>query len=1010
MNGSFSERSEAPIPFLQAVAEAALSRYDNLSRVCFVFPNRRAGMFFLRYLASASRNPLLAPEVMAIADFTARLSGHDVDSRIDMLFRLYNVYCRLLADLSKLSDSGKDFKPLVFDRFASWGEVILADFSEVDQYMVDAEKVFDNVRDFREISSNFLTDEQREMIERFFGYSPALEDVEGFWKHVGPGSDEGIRARFLELWQLLPELYERLRADLEADGLCMPGSAFRLAVERLNDGEEDFPYDKVVFVGFNALSTSENLLFEELAARKSPDGSPLAEFFWDATGPVLTNVHGKITRELRRNEKRFPSPEWSRPFLERAATKQMPPVVTIAASPSNSTQTKIAGEKLKELLNVIGKEKFKDAKVAVVLPDENLLLPLLYSLPREIGEVNLTMGHSLRFTAIASFIYHIRRLFQRRRAVDGREAYYYEDLKLFLAHPLTHAVAGSDEANAVAGHIMNTHCFTLSVEEIASISPAVARLLRPLPRNASPTKTVEWLDHLLNDVDEALAAEASDESGLKKTLERSQIIVYRNALSRLLDAICEHHIMMGPESVLLLADRLLAGEKITFEGEPLEGLQVMGILETRALDFEHLIVLSMNDKVMPRSGGRRTFIPDALRRGYGLPAGRSGEALYAYYFYRMLSRSRGVDLIYDARAGEGMRSGGKSRFLLQLELLHARDRVRMENYSYQLNASPSKAKPIVKSPAVIDELLAFTRKESGRNLSASALVEYCNCPVRFYYKFVKGIRDEVEPGNFISPIVQGDIVHDVMLSLYFPAKRARRMLRKPIVISRQQLEAMASDRRRIMRLIVEGVNKHHFHLPEEKRGRDLPEGVAMVAEKLADMVEGILRYDASRGELVLVGGEVPGKTRMKIGDAPEVNFSYAFDRVDRTPDGGYRIVDYKTGGVHLEAAKPENILDGSYKAKNILQLLLYSNLLARQVGSEVAIAPEIYEAQVLPEGGASRPKVDRTVVTDYRQVNDEFLSGLSAKLKELFDPEIPLGVADDDDRCSHCRLQSLCGR
>lgn len=928
-----------------------------------------------------------------------------------MLFRLYNIYCRYLAELSAQSASGETFKPLPFDRFASWGEVLLGDFSEVDQYMVDAELIFSNVRDFREISANFLSDEQREMIERFFGYSPALESVEGFWKHVGPEEERGkLRARFLELWQLLPELYERLRADLEQDDLCMPGSAFRLAVEEVRGrGEEALPWEKVVFVGFNALSTSENLLFEELSKYQSEDGTPYAEFFWDGTGPVLSGEHGAATRELKRNRTNFPSPEWAAPYIARSEASSMPPSIVISASPSNAAQTKIAGAKISELLRRIDESDIRDARVAVVLPDENLLLPLLYSLPKELESVNLTMGHSLRFTSVASFVYHIRRLYQRRREADGQEAYFHEDIRLFLAHPLTHVAIGSDAANKMAGKIAESHAFTVTVEDMREVSPALADLLTPLSHDANPEQTVAWLDGILETIDRALV-EGDAGAEVKKRLERSQILVYRNALSQLLDAIREHGIAMGPESVLHLADRLLAGEKVTFKGEPLKGLQVMGILETRALDFDHVIVLSMNDKIMPRSGSRRTFIPDSLRRGYGLPLSRHAESLYSYYFYRMISRARGVDLIYDARAGEGMRSGGKSRFLLQLELLHGGDSVRNETFTYRLNDSSSKPKPIEKTKEVMEELRAYTVPESKMNLSASALMDYCKCQVRFYYKDVKKIVDDETPRNFINAATQGDIVHAVMLGLYLPEEDHKKFLSPPRVVPASRISQLADDLPRLRRLVAREINRNHFKLGEDSLDRPLPEGVAMVAEHLVEMIRDIMHYDASRGDLHIVGGEMKGRTRLKVGEAPEVNVSYAFDRVDLKEEGSYRIVDYKTGTVKLKANEPSNIFDGSYDAKNILQLLLYSALLSEKVGAEARIEPVIYDAAEIDENGESRAIVAKTEVRDYNQVKDEFLEGLAEKLEELFDPERPLVPADDDKVCSNCRLQALCGR
>ena len=301
--------------FLDAVAQAYVGRHNDLSRFCFVFPNKRAGTFFLKSLAGTlGERTMLAPEVLAVNDFVMRISGREIDSRIDMLFRLYDVYCSLKG---RDADFSTDEGTLDFDRFAPWGETVLNDFSEVDQYDVDAEALFKNVKDFREIASNFLSDEQREVIEHYFGYTPSLHDVEGFWRNLDiEEHPSDIKDRFVELWQVLPELYRGLRDNLEAAGLCMPGSAFRIAAERVaGRGVDWLPWGRVVFVGFNALSTTECALFEELRGYRCEDGDDYAEFFWDGTGPVLEQSHGKASRDLRRNRRNFPSPGWAAPVM-----------------------------------------------------------------------------------------------------------------------------------------------------------------------------------------------------------------------------------------------------------------------------------------------------------------------------------------------------------------------------------------------------------------------------------------------------------------------------------------------------------------------------------------------------------------------------------------------------------------------------------------------------------------------------------------------------------------------
>lgn len=1027
------------ISFLDAVARAYAGRHNDLSRFCFVFPNKRAGTFFLKSLAEAlGERTMLAPEVLTVNDFVMRISGREIDSRIDMLFRLYNVYCNLKGSNA---DFSTDEGILDFDRFAPWGETVLNDFSEVDQYDVDAESLFKNVKDYREIASNFLSDEQREVIERYFGYTPSLNEVEGFWRNLDIEEHPSeIKDRFVELWQVLPELYHGIRDNLETAGLCMPGSAFRLASERVAEqGVDSLPWQRVVFVGFNALSTTECALFEELRGYKCDDGDDYAEFFWDGTGPVLEQSHEKASRDLRRNRRNFPSPEWAAPVLALAARDSMPESITVAAAPSNAAQAKIAGMKVEELLAHIDSGQVSDARVAVVLPDENMLMPMLYSLPDSLEAVNLTMGYPLKHTSIASFMYHFKRIVTRMHRKGDILMYPQDDLKALLAHPMAHLVTGSAAINEINGYMARHHRFMITCDELAKFSPVMAEMLTPPDVDSTPESGIAYIDSVLLRADEALAG--GGDTILKAKLERSHILVYRKALARLLASVREHGVSMKMRSVFLLMDRLLAGEKVNFEGEPLQGLQVMGLLETRAIDFDHVIMLSLNDKEMPRSARRRTFIPDSLRHGFGLPVSSTAEALYSYYFYRLLSRAKDVTLIYDAREGEGMRSGGKSRFLLQLDLLYAKDKVSHENYSFALNSSDSVPESVEKTTEVMEILENFKKEGSGYNLSASSLNTYCGCPVQFYFKTVQGINDDPEPTDTIDSITQGDIVHDMMLNLYFPKELQNKYLKKRLVVGPDHIRDILADEAALEQMMTRMVNKHYFHLEGEDLDRPLPQGIGLVASRLLGEVKDFLRNDLRRAPLVLLGGELKGKVQWRIGNSPAVNIGYAFDRVEEIDEGRrLKMIDYKTGSVKMEA-KPVPVLDsegneigydplgsvfaGDFESKNIFQLLLYANLINKRADDEEGLSPRpvncvIYDGNNIASDGETLPVIpvreegksrySKKKMSDHLAVNGNFLENLEKMINEIFDPSVPFLPTSDIKKCSHCRFMSLCRR
>lgn len=1005
----------APRPFLESVARAYAETFDDLSDFCFVFPNKRSGTFFLKHLRDAAGSrTLLAPQITSIQNFVAYLADRDVASRVDLLFRLFNIY-RNTREKPEEED---------FDKFRGWGEILLSDFSEVDQYNVDADSLFKNVKDYREIASNFLSEEQIEVMERYFGYTPSPGDMEGFWKNLQPPSD--IKDKFLYLWQQMAPLYHALNESLEAEELSTSGASYRIALERLREhGRDIIPFRKVVLVGFNALSTTEALIFEELRSLDSDEDidGQYAEFFWDGTGPVLAEAVNDAATFLKYNRRNFPQPVWAARWMERSETRELPPNITVVSAPSNSAQGKIAGKKVEELLEEFGSENIQGARAAVVLPDENLLMPLLYALPDELTTVNLTMGYPLKSTSVMSFIHHLRGLRVGARRSGGETAYFHEDLRLFLAHPFVHALIGSRTVSKINGYINRHHRITLKVSELVELNEELGYILRELESEHSAEGIINYIDDVLVRVSAAL--EGKEEGLLKSRLDRSNVEVYRDALRRLLTACRQHKVEMGVAGIFAMADKLLAGEKVTFEGEPLEGLQVMGLLETRAIDFDHLVILSMNDSVMPRKASARTFIPDSLRHGFGLPYSNYREDLFAYYFYRMISRARDVTLIYDARASDGMRSGGMSRYLMQMKYLYARDKMKFENHKYLLNPVSPKLTGVEKNKFVAEQLNEFTIAGSERNFSASALKNYFICPVKFYYENVYGIKTDRQTSPYIDAIDQGSILHEVIFHLYFPEGKRRIYLKNPIEMTPEKLDALMADREGIRAEVRRAVNNVHFHKEENALDTPLDGSAAIIAAQIEEQVYDILRYDRRIAPFRLVGGEISGLVEWPLDDSGrKVNMKYAIDRLDLVKDENgkehYRIVDYKTGDAKVDAGSIDEIFDGTPEAQNFFQIMLYANLMNKDLKREEPVRLAIYEISSLRRRGEKTPtmkylpegkKVRETrPLADHLQENEPFLARTQEVLQEIFDLSINFEPVDDDEKCRYCKLSQLCGR
>lgn len=1027
--------------FLKGVAEAYADRYGDLSRFLFVFPSKRAGTFFLKHLARQSEKPRLAPETTSIAEFLTLTSGRELDSRIDLLFTLYEAYLRTGDDPDAKDD---------FDAFRMWGEVVISDFSAVDMSGVDAEKIFSNVRDHHDIQSAFLTEEQLQVLEDYFGVSYSREHLDRFWLSMDYTSgtrrekrQTQLRERFRYLWQQLWPLYKEFNERLDAKGMAYAGKAYRLAWDNLREGLE-LPYAKIVFVGFNVLSKMEWLIFDELRTRTTEiDGreEPFADFLWDATGPVL-GAEGEMAdhsqsavRFIVRNRERFPEPAWSRPYLSKNDTAELPEVMEVHASPSDVMQAKIAGGILRNLREEMGGEPFRDARVAMVLPDEWLLLPTLYSIPEEVGSVNLTMGYPLKLTSVMSFMDRIRSMQLRQRSVGrGERGFFHEDLQLLLGHPLAHKLLSPAAVRRIKATLANERKYTMSAAELSAIAKGSEFLWKSL-KGATAGEAIAYLKDILERLEENISG----------GLEAAHISLYRDALRRLDDAIAEHHIEMNAPTLFQLVDRLLAPERVNFEGEPLEGLQVMGLLETRCLDFDCLVIPSMSEKIFPMRLRSKTFIPDSLRRAYGMPPSNYEEAVFAYYFYRLISRARRLYLLHDARVG-GLKSGDVSRYVLQLEHLYARDRIRKFEHTFSLTSPRMRPMRVDKTGEVAARLDRFFDPQSKSRLSASALQSYMTCPMKFFFGYVARFNSDNPPTEFMDAATAGTIVHAAVESLYVPDETMRgRLLENPLILDEPFLQGLLSNPGIIRTAAELATRRHYLRQKAEDTGTELPTDAEMSLDMLTRQVAAVVEHDLhlvrELGPISLYGTEITDTMPYPLSDGRRVNMRFAIDRLDRIrlADGSlqWRVVDYKTGYVAVTASSPDDIFDPSSGAKTVFQPLLYANLFnlvkngsCRTEDSE-PVRTEIYNilslsggdhTAVLPLVGSNPSGRGKNLIENHLQpvldpdaaaevcLNDIFLERTDGVIREIFDCEIPFRQTSDPDACTHCNFRPFCDR
>ena len=962
-------------PFLYQVATLFYQQYGaEIHRLAFVFPNRRAGLFFQKYLSEISEKPLFSPSILTINDLFMQLSGKHPADKIQMLFRLYELY----KQRSGSSES--------FDEFIYWGEMLLNDFDDIDKYMVDARMLFRNVSDLKSLDDdfNYLSPEQ-------------VQAIRSFWSSFYPKGDSPNQQHFLELWEILYDLYAGLRTSLAKDGCGYDGMIFREVVEQLEkEPMSDFPFDQVVFVGLNALSVSEERLL--LALQKKG----VADFYWDYVGPWVTDPDNKASFFLERNLRLFPS------RMQLPVTEPVQAEIRVMGVPSAIGQAKQVYPILQALADEQQLTDESALRTAIVLPDEHLLVPVLNAIPEAIQHINVTMGYPLAGTPVAALMEYILTLQKNIRYIDRVPVFYFRDVLPILNHQYVMAAAPEEVSQLVkdmtAGNRIYVHAADLNRHELLSIL-------------FTPVQNTEELSDYLIHVLEALNAclrnnrpNPDDEEMISNStqttvdIEQEFIFHYFATVNRMKEVMHEAKIEMRLDTYFRLLKRMTDLITIPFEGEPLSGLQVMGVLETRALDFDRLIILSMNEGIFPLKKAANSFIPYNLRRGFGLPTYEHQDSVWAYHFYRLIRRAKQVTLLYDTRT-TGLQTGEVSRFVHQLRY----------HYQYPLidelvvyDVASSAVPPIsVQKTAEVEKLLSDFLFGGPRALSASAINTYLDCPLKFYFSVLEQIQEEDEITETVERDVFGSILHKVMEDLYAPFKGK--------LVTADLLKLLRKDQPLLTGTIARAFAELFFKSPVV---RPLEGKNFLTGEMIRKYAEKILEQDARFTPFHYIESEKKVRATITLSDRRIVQLKGFIDRVDSL-DRVLRIVDYKTGSGKLEFESVEGLFDKEAKdrPKAVMQVFLYAWMyqqLPEYTG--MPIQPAIYYLRTLfqrsfdpvVEQKKGRGKADK--VNSFQDFASDFEDKLRQCLDEIFDLDIPFTQTETGKACAYCSFRGLCGK
>ena len=954
-----------------------------LKQTVFILPNRRSLIHFKEEMRALIGFPAVKEtSLISINDFLQKVNGVHTSDRIELLLVLYECYKSLNPQAESL------------DNFLHWGKVIISDFDNVDKYMVDADALFCNVAEFKEMEDTYeyLTQEQRSAIKHF---------VSHFWDKNGrltvrmDGESKDVKSRFLKIWNMLAPLYASYKEALGKKGLAYEGMVYRSVAESIRAGRDikeilNDRYEgksRFVFIGLNALNECEKTILR--AVRDAGMG----EYVWDFCSKEIRDKRNRASFFLSKNVEEFPQAV----PIDTQGLKR--PAVKVIGVPSTVGQTKLAAEVLKGCAG-------KPEDTAFVLPDESLLMPLLSAIPMEYDTINVTMGYPMDKSAIYNLVRSVMQMNLTVRNKEDNYYYYYKTVANVLSAGLFRSFVASldgqskecqGDVDDVKSYVETVRRGTRQYIPVSELSAyeALKPFFQPLTISADSKR-------MLNPSDPSTEQNRAICSGLK-TLVGSLLLFCENADSDVLqveadfcrrylealDIIDRYELPVLPGTWFRILDGLVRGESVPFEGDALKGLQVMGTLETRALDFRNVCIFNVNEDIFPHRSVDSSFIPPELRKGFGMPTTEYQDAVWAYYFYRLIQRAENVWLIYDTRK-EGMLSGEESRYIKQLR------------YHFNFNLDEYAAvSPL--APVAEDEGIEKTEEDikalKEYHLSASSLQSYLSCPVKFYYQAVKRLKAEDEVAESLDAAMLGTIFHALMQKLY--DQRGK--------VTKEDILNMLSDEASIRTMARSQIIEQMNCLDVE--GRNL-----VIEQVLVEYVKATLRHDLdilqknNSAGFRIIGLERYVKTTIE--GFPFIGF---IDRIDSYKDGEVRIVDYKTGHVEDEDINITDdnaveVADKLFGESNVgrpqiaLQMWLYDKFAATGL---LRPGEKLVNSIYATNGLLTNPLPDMPESPAFIQEVD---GRIKLMLEEIADTNRPWTRTSDKKSCATCDFRAICGR
>lgn len=905
--------------FLDDVAQLILTDYPDPSALTVVLPNKRARVFLTEALRRNTTRTMMAPQIVSIEDLIGGISALRAVDNIELLFEFYTVYLDIVPKEQAQT----------FELFSNWAVTLLQDFNEIDRYLLEPGHVFSYLKDIDDIKRWGIGAEEK---------TPLIEKYVGFW-------------------QMLPVYYKELQQRLLSQGRGYQGLLYREAVRNLEHFTETLPDSGLLFAGFNALNAAEERIFQHLLALGK------ARVLWDADAAFLDDpLHdaGLFLRKYRQNWGYYKS----HPFEWLRRDFAQPKTIRIIGTPKSVGQAYIAGKVLETCLEE--DPDLQPEKTALVLADENLLLPVLHGLPDAFRSLNITMGYPAKGNPVQVLVSRLFRLHVNAAAKSGY-VFYHRDLMEVLTHPLLQPLG---DFHAIAATLKRNNFTYISPKRLSEFSQKGDLTGMLFSKwDEGPVKALDILSELLLRIKRNLAADSPD------AVTGAFVYTVYQTLNKLRSYCLSHPYADSLETVFSIYKQIIALAEVSFEGEPLGGLQVMGVLESRVLDFDTVVITSVNEGRFPAGKSSNSFIPHDVKRELGLPTYKEKDAIYTYHFYHLLQRATKILLLYNTES-EGLDAGEKSRFITQLEIdRQAAHTLTHEIWNAEVPDLPGRPFVIAKSDAVLQRLETICRE----GFSPSALTSYVRNPVEFYFRKVLRIREADEVEENIAVNTLGSIIHGTLEALF-----------RPLIGKQLTTQDLADCETRL----DDEVTRQFRAIYKEG---DIKTGKNLLAFQVAK--RNVLNYlklerrliEEEGSQVVILALEETFERQLDHPDLPyPVLLKGNVDRIEWR-DGRIRIVDFKTG-----KAEQRNLtlsgweeLTTEIKTDKIIQVLAYAYMYAPLAGDRPMEAGVI-SFKNMKSGflgfrmkGSQRPAgIDAEVLASYAE-------GLVGLLKEILDPTVP---------------------